>query len=225
MEKIEDLCSVSEVKRDYNWEKRFLDAFVQAQVSFIKEEPVQGPDGWPYFFVKLLPTGQNGEPVAKLLNWLKDKGIGIAVNPHKELPDYIFNYGMIWNYAERQLLVQDSPNITNEDTVDFKKGENIYFGCPSTEYLPPYVVKVLLDFFAQQNINEPRVAIVGKNKDNFDLCFSLESLGNPPEEEHNGILEAISWFLPTHYSLMLLSEEAVAKFFTLNSMNDFASDL
>ena len=220
MNNINDLCTTPEARRDYKWERQFLDAFVQAKVELVKDEPVQGPDGWPYFFVKTGISEEKGEPVVRLLGWLKDKGIGLVVNAHKELPDYIFNYGMIWNFAERQLLVQDSPQHEGPDTLDFKEGESVFFGCPSKEYLPTYVVQVLLDFFHQQKVEDPRVAIIGKDKDNYDLCFSLESLGNPPEQEHQGILEALSWFLPTHYSLMLLSEEAVSNFFSLSTLLD-----
>lgn len=221
MNTINELCSTPESRRDYEWEKKFLDAFVQSKVELVKEDPVQGPDGWPYIFVKTLDVKSPGEPVLKLLDWLKDKGIGLVVNPHKELPDYIFNYGMIWNFAERKLLVQDQPQQLDEpDKVEFKEGESIFFGCPSKEYLPSYVVRVLLEFFDQQEVENPRVAIIGKDNKNYDLCFSLESLGNPPEQEHEGILEALSWFLPTHYSLMLISEEAVAEFYLLSSLLD-----
>ena len=219
MENINDLCATPDALRDYEWERKFLDAFVQARVELVKDEPIQGPDGWPYFFLKTqLEEDQKGEPVLKLLDWLKDKGIGLAVNTHKELPDYIFNYGMIWNFAERKLLVQDLPQQEAlAEQVEFSKGEKILFGEPSEEFLPYYVRNVLMDFLTQQGVENPRVAIVGKNNDQYDLCFSLESLGNPPETEHKGILEAIAWFFPTHYSLMLLSEESTAAFYSLKN--------
>lgn len=218
---LNELCSTPDARRDYMWEKKFLDAFVQGEVTLVKEESILGPDGWPYFFVKTqITTNTTGEPVVRLLSWLKDKGIGLVINGDKELPDYIFNYGMIWNFAERKLLIQEDPNYVDSDQVEFKEGEKVFFGCPSKEYLPPYVAQVLLDFFDQQKVEDPRVAIIGKDKEHYDLCFSLESLGNPEEEEHQGILTAISWFLPTHYSLMLLSEDAVSDFFPLRDLCD-----
>jgi len=221
---LDALCFTPESKRDFNWERKFLDSFIQAKVKLLNEEPQQGPDGWPYMFVQSIPAAKESgdeestEVVLSLLNWLKDKGIGLVVNPNKSLPDFIFTYGMIWNFAERNLLIEITDKKDDEDVVSFVEGDSVYFGKPSKELLPAYVVKVLLEFFEQQGVKEPRVAIIGKNEKDYDLCFSLESLGNPPEKEHQGILEAISWFLPTHYSLMLISEESVSKFFKLKDI-------
>jgi hypothetical protein len=60
-----------------------------------------------------------------------------------------------------------------------------------------------------------RVLVMGPNQQQFDFCFSMESLGAPPAQEHRGILEAIAWFLPAHYSLMLVSEKDLPKFESL----------
>jgi hypothetical protein len=46
----------------------------------------------------------------------------------------------------------------------------------------------------------------------FDLAFSLDSLGNPTADEHNGLAEAIAWFLPAHYSIALVSEKVITGF-------------
>ena len=54
--------------------------------------------------------------------------------------------------------------------------------------------------------------MISENKTDYDLAFSLESLGNPPDKEHIGILEALSWFFPTHYSLMLISQKGLPLF-------------
>jgi hypothetical protein len=40
-------------------------------------------------------------------------------------------------------------------------------------------------------------------------------LGNPPTKEHQGIAEAISWFLPPHYSIVLISETGLPPFAAL----------
>ena len=59
------------------------------------------------------------------------------------------------------------------------------------------------------------VLVMSTDGENYDFCFSLESLGNPPEAEHSGIAEAISWFLPPHYSLLLIGEKDLPKFIDL----------
>jgi hypothetical protein len=53
---------------------------------------------------------------------------------------------------------------------------------------------------------------VSIDQKNYDLCFSLESFGNPPETEHKGLAEALSWFLPAHYSIALISEKLLPGF-------------
>ncbi len=220
MSQLDTLCFTPEYKRDSFWERQFLDAFVQGRVQLISDEPQKGPDGWPYMFVRSIANESEGEPVLALLDWLKDKGIGMVVNPNKELPDFIFTYGMIWNFAERNLLIEVPPKgeASSEAEVSFSEGESVFFGCPSREFLPPYSAKILLEFFEQQGVLQPRVAIMGKSPQDYDLCFSLESMGHPPDKEHQGILEAISWFLPTHYSLMLISEESVSEFYDLKKL-------
>ena len=57
--------------------------------------------------------------------------------------------------------------------------------------------------------------MISQDNIHFDLCFSLESLGNPPDNEHEGIAEALSWFLPTHYSIVLISEKSLPEFLPL----------
>ncbi len=189
-----------------------MQAFVEAKVSLISEETKEGPDGWPYLYVKTAPDST--EPVPRVLQWLSERGIGLAVNPHKMLPDYIFPYGLIWNYRETGQFVsnQDAPA---GDTVIYKKEENWLFGPPAEKFLPGYVRRVLREYFMRQEI-EPKI-LVATSPDyrQIDLLFSLESLGSPKQQEHKKIADAIAWFLPIHYSLVLASESGMPKFVDL----------
>ena len=83
---------------------------------------------------------------------------------------------------------------------------------PTEDYLPKYVRQILKDFFRDQMVLQPKILVASKDSVNFDLCFSIESLGAPPEKEYNGICEAISWFLPQHYNITLLSEKSFPQF-------------
>src|ERR1044072_556607 len=103
------LVSQPESYRDDEWERAFLQAIIDAKVALESEEAKRGPDGWPYLFVKTSATGK--EPVSRIVTWLVDRGIGMAVNAHKMVPDYIFTYGMIWNFKETGLFL--SNNETN----------------------------------------------------------------------------------------------------------------
>jgi hypothetical protein len=88
---------------------------------------------------------------------------------------------------------------------------------PDLNVLPIYVRRVLIEFLADQGVTEPRVNMISTTGETYDLCFSLESLGNPPKEEHEGIAEALSWFLPLHYSLILITERMIPNFKALRA--------
>lgn len=198
--------------RDGEWEQAFFYALLDGKISLVREEAQMGPDGWPYLFVETGPKAS--EPVIKVLHWLAPKGIGMVVNPQKETPDYVFPYGMIWNWKERGVFISPSSGVKS-GTVELQAGQKILAGAPSVEFLPPYVRAVLRQFLADQGIKEPRVLMISHDSKNYDLCFSLESLGSPPNHEHRGIGESLAWFLPMHYSVMLVSEKGLPAFVPL----------
>src|SRR5437868_3491784 len=98
---LQSLLQRPEFQRDDAWEAQFLDAFTRLKVQVEGENAQQGPDGWPYLFVRTSPSEGNSanEPAMDVVQWLAPKGIGLVVNAHKMLPDYVFPYGMIWNFA------------------------------------------------------------------------------------------------------------------------------
>ena len=209
---LEKLCNVEIDHRDDEWERDFFQALVEGKIGVLDAEPQEGPDGWPYMLVE---TGsQSNEPALNLMGWLTEKGIGLVVNPQKGVPDYIFSYGMLWNYRETARFFINVPSLS-EGQVEFNEGQSIFSGPPTVEYLPLYVRSILKTFFGDQGISRPRFLVVSKDEKHWDLCFSLESLGNPKKEDHAEIAESIAWFLPTHYGLLLVSEKGMPKFFDL----------
>jgi hypothetical protein len=208
---LQTLMDAPEEARNQKWESDFLNAFSEANIHLVFPDPKPGPDKWPYMMVQTTATQYPAEPVLKVLHWLHDKGIGMVVNANKKLPDYVFTYGMIWNFKETGQFISDFSSIT-DTKLEIDTSKNYYYGNPTKSFLPDYVRKILKDFFLQQGVIAPKILLLSKNEKDFDLCFSLESLGNPPPKEHGGILEAISWFLPSHYRLGLISEINLPKF-------------
>lgn len=210
---LETLVSIPEESRDQSWENKFFQKLTEGHVKLMTADPQQGPDGWPYILVET--TNQSSEPVQKLLHWCATKGVGLAINPTKDYPDYVFTFGMIWYFRQTGYFYKDQVDVKS-GVVEFFKSESVITGTPSAEFLPVYVRQILKEFFRDQAILSPRILMLSQDKgEHFDLCFSLESLGNPPEKEHQGILEALSWFLPPHYSLMLISEKGLPQFLDL----------
>ena len=187
--------------RDEAWEHRFLELLPYALVNVIHPDPRTGPDSWPYLFVEI--SEASDEPATRVLEWLSERGIGMAVNPMKAIPDYVLSYGMIWNYRAR------SEFLTEVVSGEIKGGQ-IYVAAPTEEYLPTYVRGILRMFFHDQKVMSPRVTLISEDAKVYDIAFSVESLGDPPEKEHAGIGEAISWFLPSHYAIVLVSEKKIS---------------
>lgn len=208
---LQSVLDAPEEARNQKWEVDFFTAFVDDNVHLVHPDPKPGPDKWPYMMAQTTTTSYPAEPVKKLLHWLHDKGIGLVINADKRLPDYVFTYGMIWNFQETGKFISDFTSLA-ETKLELDTNQNYYYGYPSQSFLPTYVRKILKEFFLQQGIISPKVVLLSKNETDFDLCFSLESLGTPPPKEHEGILEAISWFLPSHYRLCLISEKNLPTF-------------
>jgi len=209
---IHQLIQVPEAQRDTHWENQFFHTLSQSPLDLISEQPQQGPDGWPYLLTQV--SEKATEPASKIIHWLAAKGVGLVVNPMKEYPDYVFTYGMIWNFKETGWFYRTADSrITG--AVEVQVDSKYQHGEPSPEFLPDYVRKVLREFFRDQGLFALKILMLSEDGKNFDLAISLESLGNPPQAEHQGIAEAISWFLPPHYSLLLISDKNLPTFFDL----------
>jgi hypothetical protein len=210
---LEQHLQTKEENRNQDWDEKFFKLLSESDVTILTEDPQQGPDGWPYLLVETSEASSGRrDSVQKILHWLSTRGIGLVVNPRKApYPDYVFSFGMIWSFRETGFFIKYQNNALDKSFVIDSKSE-IVTGPASAQYLPLYVRGVLKDFFRDQSVFEPKILMISVDGKNYDLCFSLESLGLPPEGEHEGILEAISWFLPPHYSIAIVSESGLPQF-------------
>lgn len=207
---------IKEENRNQAWDEKFFKMLSESDLKIMSEDPQQGPDGWPYLIAETHTTTRSSsdenddnikiDSAQKIFHWLSTRGIGLVVNPRRTpYPDYVFSYGMIWSFRETGYFIKyNAHNPSSEFKID--QNSAVKTGPPSAEYLPKYVRQVVKNFLVDQGVFKPRVLMIAVDGTNYDLCFSLESLGNPPESEHKGILEALAWFLPPHYSLALVSE-------------------
>ncbi len=212
---LNELCLVKDSLRDRNWENNFLHQLSQCHLNLLSVDPQTGPDGWPYLFAEV--SDASVESTQKILRWLSEKGIGLVINPNKPMPDYILTFGMIWSFRETGYFFKAVEKAESAFNLqgDFEQQKVLDFGDASESYLPSYARKVINDFFRDQGLLQPKILLLSYDKKNYEIVFSLESLGNPPEKEHAGIAEAISWFLPPHYEIVLASEKKLPSFFML----------
>lgn len=207
-----DLVKVPDQQRDVQWENQFFVKLTEGKVRVMTPDPQEGPDKWPYLMVETTPTAE--EPVQSILHWLYTKGIGLVVNPMREYPDYVFTYGMIWHFRETGLFYRTADQAP-VGTFEVQEGQSLHAGDADPSYLPKYVRSIIKEFLRDQGVLSPRILVMSQDRKNYDLAFSIESLGNPPQKEHEGIAEALSWFLPPHYTIALVSEKGLPKFYEL----------
>ena len=207
-----EILKVPDSARDERWEDQFLQAFSQTKVHVLTQDPQMGPDNWPYLMVS---TEDGKEPSQQILHWLSTRGIGLVVNPEKDFPDFILSYGMIWFFRETGRFILRNAAAVPSKQVELTAASLKSFGAPTEAYLPLYVRKVLQDFFRDQGVLTPRCLVISENNKDYDFAVSVESLGNPPEKEWAQIGEALSWFLPAHYSIVIISEKNMPPFVAL----------
>lgn len=214
-----DILNTPDSQRDEKWEDVFLQALSQTQLSLLAPDPKTGPDSWPYLMTTTEAKGATPpEPAQKILHWLSTRGIGLVINPEKDYPDFILPYGMIWNFRETGRFIvrngkSSAPNSAQE--VQLNRAGLKQHGPPTEAYLPLYVRKILTDFFRDQGVLQPKCLMLSEDGVHFDFAISVESLGNPPQKEWQNIGEAVSWFLPSHYSIVLISEKGLPEFVSL----------
>ena len=110
-------------------------------------------------FLMVETTESSDEPVVKILHWLSTKGIGLVVNPLKEYPDYVFPWGMIWNFKETNLFRLNQPPVI-QGTVELKNEQGLIAGPPHPKYLPDYVRSILKQFFMDQGLMQVKILVL-----------------------------------------------------------------
>lgn len=204
---LNQLLSVPFDARDEKWVDDFLKEFIGTNIQLLSPDPQEGPDGFPYLMAS---TDKGDEPSRDVITWAAQKGIGLAVNPQKEIADFVFTYGMLWNFAIRgEFFTAETP--TEKGQIILRDKQELFAGAPAETFWPPFARQIFKEFLMQQGILQGRFILLSEKENGpMDLAFSLESLQNPPEPEWDGILEGFSWFFPSHYSLALVSEKNIS---------------
>jgi hypothetical protein len=155
-----ELTLVPEEQRDHHWEVDFFTQLSQGNLSLVAEEAQAGPDGWPYLLAETSPEAT--EPAQKIFQWLATRGLGLAINPRKEYPDFVFTYGMIWHFKETGLFFRAKPQVSTGSFI-LAQGEKLHAGPPSPEYLPDYVRNILRQFFMDQGLLGVKILVMSSD--------------------------------------------------------------
>lgn len=204
---LHELTLVKGSGRTQAWEQQFLKSFETAEIVITSEDVQMGPDGWPYLFASTNTEAQGFKDKAlNVVQWAYQHGVGIVINPDKEKPDFVFNFGMVWSYMHRGEFVKLFDENYPEDA-------QVYIAKITDDMIPSHVQHILKDYIASAGVETPRAALITRDKLNYEIAFAIESLNNPPAHEHLGIAKGIGWFMPTDMPVVLLYEEKFQKLF------------
>lgn len=209
MMSLKEICKESISKRDHSWEESLLRALGQDPIYLVEEEPFQGPDGFSYMNI----SSEEGNLVntKDFTEWSSEAGLGWVLNLKEgRAPDFVLNYGMIWNQQLRGEFV------TEVKAADLKQSGDIHIHKIAEGYLPAYVRENIKSFLMANQIEESYVTLVSQGDQSpYELLFYFPSLASQGEEkDKKNLLEAIAWFLPLHYNLAWAHEKNESFHFT-----------
>ncbi len=199
MQNLNTLCKVPALKRGVKWEESLFKAVADSPIFLVKNQPFQGPDGFSYMHI----SSKLGIKINKndFFKWCFKFGIGLVLNlQDKKTPDFVFNYGMVWNFLYKGTFI-------NTVSPDLKESSDTYVHEISKSFLPKEVRKNIRIFLNINKITKAQLTLVsGGAKAAYELLWYFPELKKLEEKEQIALLKAISWFLPLDYRLAWADE-------------------
>jgi hypothetical protein len=202
--------------RDPAWRAAFLEAIVDASLASTPQQLIQGPDGFPYFVLQSPPVAQAFTPycVAHVLEHCTNSGFGIVVEPKPEGPQWVFNYGELFSlraYGEFGGEPVDR-DAAKGPAIDLVKSETqIMVGAPSEHMLPSWARRVIAAFLTRSaHVAAPAVFVMMQPPPAppRSLVFNLHPEAFPSHAAFTAAMNALSWYMPPHRSVVALSEKS-----------------
>ncbi len=199
MQSLKTICEIPVSKRDVAWEEKLFNAIMDFPIFLAKDQPFQGPDGFSYMHI----SSKTGAQINKdnFLKWCFESGVGLVLNlENKKTPDFVFNYGMVWNFLWRGVFINKVP-------ADLKESNDTYIHEISEGFLPKTVRKNIRIFLDTNKVNNAKLTLVsGGDKAPYEILWYFPELQKLEEKEQMALLKAISWFLPLDYRLAWADE-------------------
>lgn len=217
------LVLVPREERDEQWVRQFLALLPLASLICGTPQVIAGPDGFPYF--KLSLPQPNDVFQCFVIDHMKDdflleRGYGVVINADGGQPDWVLSYGDILNYhLTGDFFIPDAliSNKSEQDEV-IAGGEQVMIGQPSEAYLPGETRKLLREFFQLNSIPDPKVLLMMRTQQeevSQELVFNITPAQFEDEEQFRNMMRTVTWYLPRHYIITGLNEEAVTGFLPL----------
>lgn len=199
MQNLKTICEMPVSKRDVKWEAKLFDAVADHPIFLVEDQPFQGPDGFSYMHI----SSEKGTEINKddFFKWCFESGVGLVLNlKEKKAPDFVFNYGMIWNFIWRGDFINEVPK-------DLKETDQTYVHEVSEGFLPKNVRENIKNFLDMNNVKGAKLTLLsGGDQTAYELLWYFPELQDSDEKDQMALLEAISWFLPLDYRIAWADE-------------------
>ncbi len=208
------LLTVEQNLRDQNWNQNFLSTVQTASFSAIDAQSMKGPDGFPYFGLRI---PEAGKPFTSYCirnmkeDFLLDNGYGVTINPTDNAADWVFSYGDIVNLHLNGVFYSQIEPVAVEREITLKKNEEILVAQPSESYLPVKARAIIKKYLQFYGVKEPKTMLIARKANGKmiqELAFNIfkEEVAHP--ENLDSFMRQLSWFLPRHYILVLVSKNS-----------------
>lgn len=216
---LDNLFAVPHEQRDQSWQQSFLSNVDDASFACNDPQVISGPDGFPYFVLNIPePKKEFQCYVIKHMvpDFILDNGLGVAINPAKGQPDWVFTYGELVNYHLRKEFYTESNNWLVQTEKVVKENTELLVGQPSEYIIPAPTRNILKQYLKQYTNTEAKILLTNRAQGEEyiqQLVFNLTPNDFSSEEHFNGVMQNIGWFLPRHYTFASTSEETFGEHF------------
>lgn len=214
-ESISGLLNIAPEARDQQWLSQLLTDLPHASFRSGNPQIIAGPDGFPYFQLFLPQPGETFQNfIIDLMvpDFLLERGYGIVINPDGGHPDWILSYGDLLNYKLNGSFLTQDNSFNQENDEELTAGEEVLIGQPSENILPVATRKLLKDFFELNGVEDPKVLLMMRKKGEDmqqDLAFNITPDKFDSETTFRNMMQTVTWYLPRHYSVIGLHDDAL----------------
>ena len=155
----QDILNTPPENRDVAWRKEFFELILASHFSL--HEEFTGPDDFPYLRLVIAePDSKEYVEIRDVLDWLLDKGSGIASFDIEGKMLWVFSYGNLRSLKERgNFEISEIRAESNTDRVEKKsiagiaitleqrktqESREIFIGQPSENFFPQYARRVVI---------------------------------------------------------------------------------
>ncbi len=212
---VNSLITIPLEERDNQWVENFISNISDSNLVLANPEVMMSSEGFPYFNLRTVEPGENFQAfvLQQKLPTILQNGFGVAINAHKEQPDWMFSFGDLLNLALNGEFYTDE-HLFSLNTKDYAIGadEELLVGQPSEEILPSYARNHIREYLQYMGVKVPMLMLIARNyqdetKVSQDLAFNLTPNNFSNEKEYQHAMNTLAWFLPKHYSLVGISAE------------------